>query len=55
MSAEMPPLIPTEAMAEMTGVNVRTIREKCATGELPAVKVGRRWFVVRDELLKAAR
>lgn len=53
---EMPPLLTPQQLADMTGgqVNASTVRRKCATGEIPAVKVGRKWFVVRDRLLETA-
>ena len=48
---EMPPLLTPQQLADMTGgqVNVSTVR-----GEIPAVKVGKKWFVVRDRLLETA-
>lgn len=53
---EMPPLLTPQQLADMTGgqVNVSTVRRKCAAGEIPAVKVGKKWFVVRDKLLETA-
>ena len=53
---EMPPLLTPQQLADMTGgqVNVSTVRRKCAAGEIPAVKVGKKWFVVRDRLLETA-
>ena len=53
---EMPPLLTPQQLADMTGgqVNVSTVRRKCAAGEIPSVKVGKKWFVVRDRLLETA-
>lgn len=53
---DMPPLFTPQQLADMTGgqLNVSTVRRKCATGEIPAVKVGKKWFVVRDRLLESA-
>lgn len=43
-------LTPAE-VAGAVGVSDHTIRNLCASGELPAFKVGRRWCIRRDELL----
>ena len=53
---EMPPLLTPQQLADMTGgqVSVSTVRRKCAAGEIPDVKVGKKWFVVRDRLLETA-
>ena len=56
MICGMPPLFTPQQFAELTGgeVNERTVRRKCATGEIPAVKAGKKWFIVRDKLLESA-
>ena len=53
---EMPPLFTPRQLADMTGgqLNECTVRRKCASGEVPAVKVGKKWFIVRDRLLETA-
>ena len=35
-------------------VSAQTIRKCCSDGTLPAVKVGRKWFVPRDRFLEFA-
>lgn len=41
-------ILNTETMAELLNVSDQTVRAACNDGTLPAVKVGRRWFVSRD-------
>lgn len=53
---DMPPLFTPQQLVDMTGgeLSASTVRRKCATGEVPAVKVGKKWFIVRDRLLETA-
>lgn len=34
-------------VCEITGLSAQTIRQECAKGHLPAVRIGRRWFVTK--------
>lgn len=43
-------LLPTEEVAEMLAVSPKTVRRWIAEGELPAVKLHRRWRVRAAEL-----
>lgn len=43
-------LITTERLAALLGVHVNTARTLCRTGELPAVKIGARYYVPRARL-----
>lgn len=45
---KLPMILNTETMAELLNVSDQTVRAACNDGTLPAVKVGRRWFVSRD-------
>lgn len=49
---ELPVVLNTETVAELLGVSVQTVRIQCAEGELPGVKIGRRWFVARDRFIE---
>lgn len=40
----------TGDISEMLGVNVATARRMCANGELPAVRIGRKWYVPAKSL-----
>lgn len=56
--AELPALgelIPVKEFAAATDSHPRTIQRLCRDGELPAVQVGSRWFVLGNELLSDAR
>lgn len=48
-----------EEFSEFSGCSVWTVRKKCQTGELPAIKAGKRWKVFAQEYvdrqLKRAR
>lgn len=52
MSNELPAVLNTETVASLLGVSVQTVRIQCVEGELPGVKIGRRWFVPRDRLVE---
>lgn len=47
---EMPLLLSTKDLCSIFGVDERTIRYKCESGQIPAVKVSGKWFVDRDVL-----
>lgn len=37
-------------MAEMLGLSTNTVRSLCRNGQIPAVHIGRRWYVPRAKL-----
>jgi excisionase family DNA binding protein len=44
---------PAAEVADLLGMNVKSVYEGAAKGEIPARRVGRRWvFPPRDELLR---
>lgn len=53
---KLPLLLSVEELREVMNENVsaQTIRKCCSDGTLPAVKVGRKWFVPRDRFLEFA-
>lgn len=36
--------------AELMGMNKRTVERMCATGELPAVKLRKKWLINKNQL-----
>lgn len=44
-------LITTERLAAILGVHVNTARALCRSGEVPAVRIGNRWYVPRARLV----
>lgn len=56
--AELPALgelIPVKEFAAATDSHPRTIQRLCREGELPALRVGAKWFILGNELLTDAR
>ena len=53
---KLPLLLSVEELREVMNENIsaQTIRKCCSDGTLPAVKVGRKWFVPRDRFLEFA-
>lgn len=49
-SAASPDLLTVEQMAEMLGLSTNTVRSLCRSGQIPAVHIGRRWYVPRAKL-----
>lgn len=45
-----PDLLTVPQMADSLGVSQNTVRNLCRSGELPAVHIGRRWYVPRARL-----
>lgn len=45
-----PDLLDTDALSQLLGLCAATVRDLCRDGELPAVKLGGRWFVARRDL-----
>ena len=35
-------------VCEITGLSAQTVRQECSRGNLPAVRIGRRWFVTKS-------
>lgn len=50
--ARFPDLMTVADVCEATGLSAQTVRISCASGELPAVKIGRRWFVPKSRLIE---
>ena len=46
-----PDMLGVNDLAEILGVSVKTVQHQCARGDLPAVKIGRRWYVARLRLV----
>lgn len=43
-----PDLLNVGHMREITGLSAQTIRAECAKGSIPAVRIGRRWFIPKS-------
>lgn len=46
----VPDLLTVAQMAAALGASENTVRSLCRAGELPAVHIGRRWYVHRAKL-----
>lgn len=44
-------LLSVRDLCALTGLSAQTIRASCASGQLPAVKIGRAWFVPKANLM----
>jgi len=49
-SAVLPDLLTVEQMADILGLAQNTVRSLCRNGQIPAVHIGRRWYVPRAKL-----
>lgn len=49
-SAASPDLFTVEQMADILGLAQNTVRSLCRNGQIPAVHIGRRWYVPRAKL-----
>lgn len=49
-SAASPDLLTVEQMADILGLAQNTVRSLCRNGQIPAVHIGRRWYVPRAKL-----
>lgn len=47
-----PDLLTVKNMQELTGLSAQTIRAECQKGGIPAVKIGRRWYVPKMRLIE---
>lgn len=48
--AGVPDLLTVEQMCDLLKVDGQTVRRWCRTGQLPAMHIGRRWYVPRAKL-----
>lgn len=53
METKRPTLVSVEQFSEMTGLHVCSVRRMCRTGQIPAVKLGRKWFIGVEKALEA--
>ena len=44
-------LLNVEDLCEITGQSENTIRALCRRGQLPAVQIGRRWYVPKNRFI----
>lgn len=49
-----PAMMTTEEAASLLGRSPWSVREDCKKGALPAIKLGKRWYIRRDVLLGVA-
>lgn len=47
---DQPVLMSPKQFSELTGLNRETVYRLCNRGEIPAVKIGKRWFIDRKEV-----
>lgn len=45
-------MLTTEDIHELTQISLQVVRRLLASGQLPGVKIGARWFVPKSELEK---
>ena len=45
----LPELLTAQDVCDLTGSSLSTVRRACAAGQLPAVRIGRRWYVPRTK------
>lgn len=50
MSTATQELLTVSQAAELLGIAEPTVRKLCASGELPAAKLGKRWYVSQKRL-----
>ncbi len=50
--AGYPPILSAKDLAEVLGLNSKTVYEYLQTGELPAYHIGSKWVIVRDEIVE---
>lgn len=51
----LPPILHVEDLARVLGTSVHGAAEACRRGRVPASKLGRRWVIRRDALLRTLR
>lgn len=47
---DFPVMLEVKHLAELFGIGERAARAWCASGKVPAVKIGRVWYVSRERL-----
>jgi len=50
--AGYPPVLSAKDVAEVLGLNSKTVYEYLQSGELPAYHIGSKWVIVRDEVVE---
>ena len=48
---EVPCLISLEQAAILLGIGIDAVRKHCVSNELPAVKIGRFWYIDKQRLM----
>jgi len=51
LAVDLPDIMTPKDAAQILPFSLNTIRELCASGELPARKIGRRWLIPRALLI----
>lgn len=49
---EVPCLISLEQAAILLGIGIDAVRKHCVSNELPAVKIGRFWYIDKQRLME---
>lgn len=47
-----PDLLTVKDVCRITGLSAQTVRASCSSGQLPAVKIGRSWFVPKSRFAR---
>ena len=50
--SDFPELLTVAHLSALTGLSEQTIRAECAKGALPALKIGRTWFVPKARFVE---
>ena len=48
---DYPPMVSPRQLGELTGMHPEAVRRLCQSGQLPARKIGKQWFIDREEVL----
>ena len=48
---EVPCLISLEQAAILLGIGIDAVRKHCVSNELPAIKIGRFWYIDKQRLM----
>ena len=49
-----PAQVTPQELAAITGMNEKSIRNMCERGDLPAYRVGKRWYINRARMMGTA-
>lgn len=52
---KLPEILWIEDIANILGIGLIQARRKCRNGEIPAKRLGKRWFILREELIRVLR